>query len=35
MTSDLAKDRYVTLVGELKEKYGYDASKTEEAVGGS
>jgi len=35
ITSDEAKERYVKLVEEMKEKYGYDASKVPEAVGSS
>jgi len=34
LTSDEAKEKYVTLVEEMKGKYGYDASKVPEAVGG-
>jgi diazepam-binding inhibitor (GABA receptor modulating acyl-CoA-binding protein) len=33
ITSDEAKERYVTLVKSMKEKYGYDADKVPEAVG--
>jgi len=35
LTADEAKEKYVKLVEELKEKYGYDANKAPEAVGGS
>jgi diazepam-binding inhibitor (GABA receptor modulator, acyl-CoA-binding protein) len=35
ITSDEAKERYVVLVEKMKEKYGYDASKAPEAVGGA
>ncbi|KAE9363666.1 putative acyl-CoA-binding protein like protein [Stipitochalara longipes BDJ] len=34
LTSDEAKEKYVTLVEGLKAKYGYDATKEPEAVGG-
>jgi diazepam-binding inhibitor (GABA receptor modulating acyl-CoA-binding protein) len=34
-TQDEAQAQYVKLVEELKEKYGYDASKSPEAVGSS
>ncbi|CZT00472.1 probable acyl-coenzyme A-binding protein (diazepam binding inhibitor) [Rhynchosporium agropyri] len=33
LTSDQAKEKYVALVESLKEKYGYDANKSPEAVG--
>jgi diazepam-binding inhibitor (GABA receptor modulator, acyl-CoA-binding protein) len=32
---DEAKERYVKLVALMKEKYGYDADKVPEAVGGT
>lgn len=35
LTSDEAKEKYVALVEEMKTKYGYDASKAPEAVGGA
>jgi len=35
LTSDEAKERYVALVEKMKEKYGYDANKVPEAVGGA
>jgi len=34
LTTDEAKEQYVELVEEMKKKYGYDASKEPEAVGG-
>jgi diazepam-binding inhibitor (GABA receptor modulating acyl-CoA-binding protein) len=34
MQSDEAKEQYITLVESLKVKYGYDATKEPEAVGG-
>ena len=34
VTPQGAAKKYVELVNSLKEKYGYDASKTPEAVGG-
>jgi diazepam-binding inhibitor (GABA receptor modulating acyl-CoA-binding protein) len=34
LTVDEAKEKYIKLVEELKEKCGYDASKSPEAVGG-
>ncbi|KAN0104659.1 putative acyl-CoA-binding protein like protein [Hyaloscypha variabilis] len=34
LTSDEAKEQYITLVESLKVKYGYDATKEPEAVGG-
>lgn len=34
LTSDEAKAKYIALVETLKEKYGYDANKVAEAVGG-
>jgi diazepam-binding inhibitor (GABA receptor modulating acyl-CoA-binding protein) len=34
LTSDEAKEKYVALVEKMKEKYGYDANKAPEAVGG-
>ena len=35
LTVDEAKERYVKLVALMKEKYGYDADKVPEAVGGT
>jgi diazepam-binding inhibitor (GABA receptor modulating acyl-CoA-binding protein) len=35
LTVDEAQQKYVKLVEELKEKYGYDANKVAETVGGS
>jgi diazepam-binding inhibitor (GABA receptor modulating acyl-CoA-binding protein) len=35
ITHEQAKEQYVTLVEELKTKYGYDADKVPEAVGSS
>jgi len=35
ITSDEAKERYIKLVASMKEKYGYDANKVPEAVGGA
>ena len=35
LTVDEAKEKYVALVEEMKTKYGYDANKVPEAVGGS
>ena len=35
ITSDEAKERYVALVESMKKKYGYDADKVPEAVGGA
>eukprot|EP01065_Artemidia_motanka_P033730 TRINITY_DN40775_c0_g1_i1.p1 TRINITY_DN40775_c0_g1~~TRINITY_DN40775_c0_g1_i1.p1 ORF type:complete len:102 (+),score=8.68 TRINITY_DN40775_c0_g1_i1:159-464(+) len=35
LTSDEAKEKYVALVEKMKEKYGYDANKAPEAVGGT
>lgn len=35
VTPTKAEDEYVKLVGSLKTKYGYDAAKKPEAVGGS
>lgn len=35
LTKEQAQEKYVKLVEELKEKYGYDANKVAEAVGGS
>ncbi|KAI1141924.1 putative fatty acid binding protein [Hypoxylon sp. FL0543] len=32
VTAEVAQDRYVKKVEELKEKYGYDANKVPEAV---
>jgi diazepam-binding inhibitor (GABA receptor modulating acyl-CoA-binding protein) len=34
LTQDEAKTKYVELVESLKTKYGYDASKEPEAIGG-
>ena len=34
-TPGQAETKYVALVESMKKKYGYDASKTPEAVGGS
>jgi len=34
-TTEQAQEKYVTLVENLKETYGYDANKVAEAVGGS
>ncbi|KEZ41274.1 hypothetical protein SAPIO_CDS7365 [Scedosporium apiospermum] len=33
VTTEQAQERYVALVEQLKEKYGYDADKVPEAVG--
>jgi len=35
LTADEAQDKYVKKVEEMKEKYGYDANKEPEAVGGN
>jgi diazepam-binding inhibitor (GABA receptor modulating acyl-CoA-binding protein) len=35
ISADVAKERYVALVEELKGKYGYDANKVPEGVGSS
>ena len=35
LTQEQAQEKYVALVESLKGKYGYDASKEPEAVGGS
>ncbi|PMD23335.1 putative acyl-CoA-binding protein like protein [Hyaloscypha hepaticicola] len=35
LTTDEAKEQYVKLVESMKTKYGYDATKEPEAVGGS
>ncbi|KAB8290028.1 hypothetical protein EYC80_010354 [Monilinia laxa] len=35
ITADEAKEKYVAKIAELKEKYGYDADKVPEAVGGN
>lgn len=35
VTPDAAQEKYVKLVEELKEKYGYDENKVPEAVGSS
>ncbi|KAK1836940.1 acyl CoA binding protein [Podospora conica] len=34
LTPEQAQEKYVAKVEELKEKYGYDADKTPESVGG-
>jgi len=33
ITAEQAQERYVSLVEQLKEKYGYDADKVPETVG--
>jgi diazepam-binding inhibitor (GABA receptor modulating acyl-CoA-binding protein) len=35
LTVEQAQEKYVALVETMKEKYGYDAAKEPEAVGGS
>jgi diazepam-binding inhibitor (GABA receptor modulating acyl-CoA-binding protein) len=35
ISQEVAKERYVKLVEEMKKKYGYDADKAPEAVGSS
>ena len=35
LSAEDAQSKYVALVESLKEKYGYDASKEPEAVGGN
>ncbi|KAI5865156.1 acyl-CoA-binding protein [Durotheca rogersii] len=35
LSAEAAQERYVKKVEELKEKYGFDANKQPEAVGGS
>jgi diazepam-binding inhibitor (GABA receptor modulator, acyl-CoA-binding protein) len=35
VTSEEAQTKYVALIKDMKEKYGYDADKEPEAVGGS
>jgi len=35
VTPEEAQTKYVALIAELKEKYGYDENKVPEAVGGS
>lgn len=34
LTPEQAQEKYVAKVEELKEKFGYDADKTPESVGG-
>ena len=35
ITPEEVQEKYVALIEEMKEKYGYDADKEPEAVGGS
>jgi len=35
LTAEEAQDKYVKKIEEMKEKYGYDANKEPEAVGGN
>lgn len=35
ITPEQAEEKYVALVNQLKDKYGYDPNKTPEKVGGS